>query len=97
HINAGAAALATVFVLGPRIGFRREVIRPHSLPLTLLGAGMLWFGWFGFNAGSAFGANALAANAFVSTQIATAVAGCAWVLMEQLRHGKPTTLGFASG
>jgi Amt family ammonium transporter len=97
HINAGAAALAMVLVLGPRIGFRRDIIRPHSLPLTLLGAGMLWFGWFGFNAGSAFGANALAANAFVVTQIAAAVAGTAWVLMEQIRHGKATTLGFASG
>lgn len=97
HINAGAAALALVFILGPRIGFRREIIRPHSLPLTLLGAGILWFGWFGFNAGSAFGANGLAANAFIVTQIAAAVAGTVWVLMEQMRHGKATTLGFASG
>jgi Amt family ammonium transporter len=97
HMNAGAAALALVLVLGPRIGFRREIIRPHSLPLTLLGAGMLWFGWFGFNAGSSFGANALAANAFMVTQIAAAVAGTTWALMEQLTHGKPTTLGFASG
>jgi Amt family ammonium transporter len=97
HINAGAAALACVLVLGPRIGFRREIIRPHSLPLTLLGAGMLWFGWFGFNAGSSFGANALAANAFVVTQIAAAVAGTTWALMEHLTHGKATTLGFASG
>jgi len=97
HINAGAAALACVLVLGPRIGFRRDIIRPHSLPLTLLGAGMLWFGWFGFNAGSSFGANALAANAFMVTQIAAAVAGTVWALMEHLTHGKATTLGFASG
>jgi len=97
HINAGAAALAMVLVLGPRIGFRRDIIRPHSLPLTLLGAGMLWFGWFGFNAGSAFGANALAANAFIVTQIAAGVAGVFWAIMEHIRHGKATTLGFASG
>ncbi len=97
HINAGAAALAAVLVLGPRLGFRREIIRPHALPLTLLGAGMLWFGWFGFNSGSAFAANGLAANAFIVTQIAAAVAGTVWALMEHIRHGKATTLGFASG
>jgi Amt family ammonium transporter len=97
HINAGIAALALVLVLGPRIGFGREVIRPHSLPLTVLGAGMLWFGWFGFNAGSAYAANGSAANAFMTTQIATGVAATAWVLAEIWRHGKPTTLGFASG
>ena len=97
HINAGAAALALLLVLGPRLGFRREIIRPHSLPLTLLGAGMLWFGWFGFNAGSALGASGLAANAFVTTQIGAAVAGTVWALMEQMQHGKSTTLGFASG
>ena len=97
HINAGAAALACVLVLGPRLGFRREIIRPHSLPLTLLGAGMLWFGWFGFNAGSALAANDLAANAFVATQVGAAVAGSTWTLMEHLIHGKATTLGFASG
>ena len=97
HINAGAAALALILVLGPRLGFRREIIRPHSLPLTLLGAGMLWFGWFGFNAGSALGANGLAANAFITTQIGAAVAGTVWALIEQMQHGKSTTLGFASG
>ena len=97
HINAGAAALAAVLIIGPRLGFRQSQDRPHSLPLTLLGAGILWFGWFGFNAGSAFGANALAVNAFVVTQIAAAVAGTAWVMMEQFQHGRPTTLGFASG
>ncbi len=97
HINAGAAALAAVLIIGPRLGFRQSPIRPHSLPLTLLGAGMLWFGWFGFNGGSSFGANALAVNAFIVTQIAAGVAGTAWLLMEQFQHGKPTTLGFASG
>jgi Amt family ammonium transporter len=97
HINAGVAGLACVLVLGPRIGFRTEAIRPHSLPLTVLGAGMLWFGWFGFNAGSALAANGQAANAFATTQIATAVAATCWVLAEVFTQGKPTTLGFASG
>ena len=97
HINAGAAALAMVLVLGPRLGFRKEIIRPHSLPLTLLGAGILWFGWFGFNAGSALGANGIAVTAFMTTQIAAAVAGMAWIMAEQVMHGKATTLGFASG
>ncbi|MEZ4502062.1 MAG: ammonium transporter [Dehalococcoidia bacterium] len=97
HINAGAAALALVLVLGPRLGWRHTVMRPHSLPLTLLGAGMLWFGWFGFNAGSALAANGAAANAFVTTQIAAAVAASAWAGMEQWRAGAPTTLGVASG
>ncbi|MFQ5382824.1 MAG: ammonium transporter, partial [Dehalococcoidia bacterium] len=97
HINAGAAALAVVLVLGPRAGWRRTVIRPHSLPLTLLGAGMLWFGWFGFNAGSALAANGAAANAFVTTQVAAAVAAATWAFMEHLRTGAATTLGVASG
>jgi len=97
HINAGAAALAMVLVIGPRLGFRKEIIRPHSLPLTLLGAGILWLGWFGFNAGSALAANGIAVNAFMTTQIAAAVAGMAWIMAEQVMHGKATTLGFASG
>jgi Amt family ammonium transporter len=97
HINAGAGALALVLVLGPRLGWRQTVMRPHSLPLTLLGAGMLWFGWFGFNAGSALAADGAAANAFVTTQIAAAVAASAWAGMEQWRAGAPTTLGVASG
>ncbi|MEX2031405.1 MAG: ammonium transporter, partial [Dehalococcoidia bacterium] len=97
HINAGAAALALIMVLGPRIGFRKEAIRPHSLPLTVLGAGMLWFGWFGFNAGSAFAADGAAGNAFLTTQVAAAAAATAWVLAELFVHGKPTTLGFVSG
>ena len=97
HINAGAAALALIMVLGPRIGFRKEIIRPHMLPLTVLGAGMLWFGWFGFNAGSAFAADAAAGNAFLTTQVAAATAATAWILAEAFTHGKPTTLGFVSG
>jgi Amt family ammonium transporter len=97
HINAGAAALALIIVLGPRLGFRKEVIRPHSLPLTVLGAGLLWFGWFGFNGGSAFAANEAAGNAFLTTQVAAATAATAWILAEAFTHGKPTTLGFVSG
>ena len=97
HINAGVAALALVMVLGPRLGWRREVMRPHALPFTVLGAGMLWFGWFGFNAGSALAADGAAGNAFLTTQIAAGVAALAWVLAEQVKHGRPTTLGFASG
>jgi len=97
HINAGVAALVLVLVLGPRAGFRRDVIRPHSLPLTILGAGILWFGWFGFNAGSALAANGAAANAFVTTHVAAAVAATTWTIVEGMKHGKPTTLGFVSG
>ena len=97
HINAGASALALVLVLGPRLGWRREIMRPHGLPWTMIGAGILWFGWFGFNAGSSLGANEQAGNAFVTTQIAAAVAATTWVLVEAARTGKPTTLGFASG
>ncbi len=97
HINAGAAALALVLVLGRRRGWRETVMRPHALPLTVLGAMMLWFGWFGFNAGSALVSDGGAANAFATTQIAAAVAATAWVFAEQVVNGKPTTLGFASG
>ena len=97
HINAGAAALALVLVLGVRTGWRREAIRPNALPLTVLGAGMLWFGWFGFNAGSALASDGAAGNAFLTTQIAAAVAAFTWAMAEQVQHGKPTTLGFASG
>ena len=97
HINAGAAALAVILVLGRRYGWRQQAIRPHSLPLTILGAGMLWFGWFGFNAGSAFAANEFAGNAFLTTQVAAGVAATVWVIAEIVVHGKPTTLGFVSG
>ena len=97
HINAGAAALALVLVLGPRLGWRSAPIRPHNLTLTVLGAGMLWFGWFGFNAGSAFAANGAAGNAFLTTQVAAGVGATVWIIAEAATHGKPTTLGFASG
>jgi Amt family ammonium transporter len=97
HINAGAAALALILVLGKRRGWPREAMRPHNLPLTLLGTGILWFGWFGFNAGSALAADGIAANAFVTTQVAAAVAAGGWVVAEWLKTGKPTTLGAASG
>ena len=97
HVNAGAAGLALAIVLGKRIGWRRDPMRPHSLPLVMLGAGLLWFGWFGFNAGSALGANGGAAMAFMNTQTATATAMLGWLLVEKLRDGHATTLGAASG
>jgi ammonium transporter, Amt family len=97
HINAGAAGLALAIVLGRRIGWQKSPMRPHSLPLVLLGAGLLWFGWFGFNAGSALGANATAGLAFINTQVATAGALLGWVLTEKFRDGHPTSLGAASG
>jgi Amt family ammonium transporter len=97
HINAGAAALALVLVLGPRVGFGRVPMKPHSLPLVLLGAGLLFFGWFGFNAGSALGANQIAAVAFTNTMVATAGGVIGWLLVERLRDGHATSLGAASG
>ncbi|MGH9075262.1 MAG: ammonium transporter [Acidimicrobiales bacterium] len=97
HINAGAAGLAVAWVVGRRRGWPKEPMRPHSLPLVMLGAAILWFGWFGFNAGSALGANQLAAQAFVNTNTATAAALLAWIVVEKLRGGASTTLGAASG
>ena len=97
HINAGAAGLAMAFILGRRVGWLRESMRPHSMPLMLIGAALLWFGWFGFNAGSALGANGVAALAFMNTQVATAAAALGWLLVEKLRDGHPTSLGVASG
>ena len=97
HINAGAAGLALAIVLGKRIGWRKESMRPHSLPLVMLGAGLLWFGWFGFNAGSALGANGIAGLAFLNTQVAAAAALIGWILVEKVRNGHATTLGAASG
>jgi len=97
HINAGAAGLACAIVLGKRRGWPKEPMRPHNLPIVLLGAGLLWFGWFGFNAGSALAANGLAGIAFMNTQVATAAAAMAWIATEKFRDGKPTTLGVASG
>jgi Amt family ammonium transporter len=97
EINSGVAALALALVLGKRDGFKKDPMRPHNLPLVLLGAGMLWFGWFGFNAGSALTAGHLAATAMINTQIATAAAAMTWIAYEKYRDGKATTLGVASG
>jgi Amt family ammonium transporter len=97
HINAGAAGLALAIVLGKRIGWRKDPMRPHSLPLVMLGAGLLWFGWFGFNAGSALGANGIAGLAFLNTQVAAAAAVIGWLLAEKIRNGHATSLGAASG
>ena len=97
EINSGASALALVLVVGRRVGFRKDPMRPHNLPLVLLGAGLLWFGWLGFNAGSALAANGTAALALINTQIAAAAAALAWIAYEKLRDGKSTTLGVASG
>jgi Amt family ammonium transporter len=97
HINAGIAALAVVVVLGKRRGWPQHPMPPHMLPWTLLGAGVLWFGWFGFNAGSALGANDIAAQAFVNTNMAAAAAMLGWLLFERIRGGHATTLGAASG
>ncbi len=97
HVNAGSAGLALALVLGKRRGWGKDPMRPHNLPLVLLGAGLLWFGWFGFNAGSELAADSTAALAFMNTQIATAAAAGGWLLVERYRDGKPTTLGVASG
>ena len=94
HINAGIAALVAAIMLGKRVGTASP---PHNLPFAVLGAGLLWFGWFGFNAGSSLAANGLAGNAFVTTHIATAAAGLAWVLCDWLYHRRATTLGVISG
>jgi Amt family ammonium transporter len=97
HINAGAAALALALVIGKRRGWPREPMRPHNLTLVMLGAGLLWFGWFGFNAGSALGANGTAAFAMMNTIVATCAAMLGWLITERVRDGKPTSLGAASG
>ncbi|MGA5321142.1 ammonium transporter [Streptomyces seoulensis] len=97
EITSGASGLALCLVLGPRLGFKKDAMRPHSLPMVMLGAGLLWFGWFGFNAGSALGANGLAAAAFLNTLAAGCTGLLGWLLVEQKRDGHPTTLGAASG
>ncbi len=97
HINAGIAALVLAIVLGKRRGWPREPMRPHNLTLVMLGAALLWFGWFGFNAGSAVGSGAVSAFAFLNTIVATAAAMIAWLLVERFRDGHPTSLGAASG
>lgn len=97
HISSGYAGLVAALVLGKRKGHGKEPMAPHQIPMTVLGAGLLWFGWFGFNAGSALGANGLAGIAFVTTNTSAAAAALAWVTVERLHRGKPTVLGAASG
>jgi len=97
HMNSGAAALAAAIIIGKRKGFGTQAHVPHNLPLTILGAGILWFGWFGFNAGSALAANGLAASAFIATNTAAAAGACGWALFDALKSRKSTTLGMASG
>jgi len=97
HMSSAAAALAATVVPGKRKGYGTAPFMPHNLPMTVLGAGILWFGWFGFNAGSALAADGFAANAFVTTHMAAAAAALGWILMERLHSGKATTLGAASG
>ncbi|MEU4313641.1 ammonium transporter [Nocardia sp. NPDC024068] len=97
HINSGAAALALAIVVGKRAGWPKTPFRPHNLPFVMLGAALLWFGWFGFNAGSAAAADGVAGAAFITTLVATAAAMIAWLLVEKVRDGKPTSLGAASG
>jgi len=97
HVNAGIAALAAVLVLGKRKGWPNEGHPPHSMPLVMIGTGILWFGWFGFNAGSALAANGQATQAFMNTFLAAAAGGLAWLVVEWARDGHPTNLGAASG
>ncbi len=97
HISSGISALAAALIIGRRLGYGSTPYIPHNIPMTVTGAALLWFGWFGFNAGSALACNGLAANAFVVTHISSAVAALSWMFMEWLHRGKPTTLGAASG
>lgn len=97
HINAGVAGLVGAYYIGSRLGYRQEAMPPHNLPLTMIGASLLWVGWFGFNAGSALGANEVAALAFFNTLVATAAAVLAWLAVEWVSKGKPSLLGAASG
>ena len=97
EIVSGASALALALVLGPRIGFKSEAMRPHNLPFVLLGVGLLWFGWFGFNAGSAFAVDGKAAVIFLNTLVAGCLGMLGWLAVERVRDGRPTTFGAASG
>ena len=97
HVSSGVSALVMAILIGRRVGYDSRGFTPHNLPLTVLGGALLWFGWFGFNAGSALEAGGLAANAFVTTNTATAAAGLTWALIEWRRHGAPTVLGIVSG
>ena len=97
HISSGASALVAAFLFGKRIGYGFEAMPPHNLPFSIIGAGLLWVGWFGFNAGSALAADGLATSAFVATHVATAAATLSWLAMDWILRGKPTVLGAASG
>jgi Amt family ammonium transporter len=97
HMSSGWSALVLCILLGPRLGFRKEILAPHSMVLCMVGTGMLWVGWYGFNAGSALAADGIAANAFTTTTMATAVASFTWASLEYLLRGKPSVLGFCSG
>jgi ammonium transporter, Amt family len=97
HINAGIAGLVGCLIIGPRIGFGKEATPPHSLTMTMIGASLLWVGWFGFNAGSNLESNAVTGVAFINTMVATCAAAVSWALIEQLKHGKPSLLGAATG
>jgi Amt family ammonium transporter len=97
HINAGAAGLALALVLGKRVGFAKGMVKPHNVPLTLLGAALLWFGWFGFNAGSEGAADGISALAWINTMVAPAAGILGWLIVEKFKDGKPTSIGAASG
>ncbi|PKN53570.1 MAG: ammonia channel protein [Deltaproteobacteria bacterium HGW-Deltaproteobacteria-13] len=97
HVSSGISALVLALLLGKRVGYNHKPIRPHNLPFTVLGAALLWFGWFGFNAGSALAADGIAANAFITTNTATAAAGLTWAIIEWWHNGTPTILGVATG
>jgi Amt family ammonium transporter len=97
HTSSGISALVVALLLGKREGYKRQPFRPHNLPFTVLGAGLLWFGWFGFNAGSALAADGIAANAFIATHVAAAAAGLTWALVEWQQNGAPTILGVCTG
>ncbi len=97
HMSSGWSALVLCALLGPRLGFRKEIMAPHSMVLCMVGSGMLWVGWYGFNAGSALAADGIAANAFMTTTLATAVASFTWAMLEYILRGKPSVLGFCSG
>jgi Amt family ammonium transporter len=97
HINAGIAGLIGCLVIGKRTGYKTEPMPPHSLTMTMIGASLLWVGWFGFNAGSNLEANGVTAVAFINTFVATAAAALSWILVEQVHHGKPSMLGAATG
>jgi Amt family ammonium transporter len=97
HVSSGVSSLVMVILIGRRLGYEKQAFTPHNLPITVLGGGLLWFGWFGFNAGSALQAGGIAANAFVTTNISAAAAGLTWALIEWQQHGAPTVLGIVTG